>query len=113
MLNNLIIYKVHLDLMEYAYKLLVKYSKYEKNGIVSEIKDNLYDILKNIIYYNNKKNKVSLNNILIDLNMLLVLIRISYKMKYITNKNYMAFARKINNISKLCYGLINSVNNKK
>ena len=30
MLNNLIIYKVHLDLMEYAYKLLVKYPKYEK-----------------------------------------------------------------------------------
>ena len=113
MLNNLIIYKVHLDLMEYAYKLLVKYPKYEKNGIVSEIKENLYDILKNIIYYNNKKTKISLNNILIDLNMLLVLIRISYKMKYITNKNYMAFARKINNISKLCHGLINSVNNQK
>ena len=85
----------------------------KKNGVVSEIKDILYDILKNIIYYNNKKNKVSLNNILIDLNMLLVLIRISYKMKYITNKNYMAFARKINNISKLCHGLIRSVDDKK
>ena len=113
MLNNLIIYKVHLDLMEYAYKLLVKYPKYEKNGIVSEIKDILCDILKNIIYYSNKKNKVSLNNILIDLNMLLVLVRISYKMKYITNKNYMAFARKINNISKLCYGLIKHVDAEK
>ena len=32
--------------MEYAYKLLFKYPKYEKNGIVSEIKDILYDILK-------------------------------------------------------------------
>ena len=97
--------------MHISYLLSIQNMK--KNGVVSEIKDILYDILKNIIYYNNKKNKVSLNNILIDLNMLLVLIRISYKMKYITNKNYMAFARKINNISKLCHGLIRSVDDKK
>ena len=45
--------------------------------------------------------------------MLLVLIRISYKMKYITNKNYMAFSRKINNISNLCYGLIKHVDTEK
>lgn len=113
MLNDLLLYKMHVELMEYSYKLLVKFPKYEKYGLVSEIKDILYNILKNIIYYNNKNNKVSINNILIDINTLLVLIRISYKMKYITNKNYMAFSRKLNNISKVCYGLIRYVNNKK
>lgn len=113
MLEDLILYKKYVDLMYYSYNLLVKYPKSEKLGIVSDIKNSLFVILKNIIYYNNKNNNVSLNNILVELQVLLVLIRISYKMKYISNKNYLAFSKKINNINNICLGLIKYVNNKK
>ena len=47
-----------------------------------------------------------------NLKVLLVLIRISYKMKYISNKNYLSFSKKINNITKIIKGLIRYENNK-
>lgn len=113
MLEDLILYKKYVDLIYYSYNLLVKYPKSEKLGIVSDIKNCLFVILKNIIFYNNKNTKVSLNNILIELKVLLVLIRISYKMKYISNKNYLAFSKKITLINNICLGLLNHENNKK
>ena len=99
--------------MYYSYNLVIKYPKSEKLGIVSDIKNNLYLGLNNIIYYHKSNKKIYLDYLDNNLKVLLVLIRISYKMKYISNKNYLAFSKKINNINKLIKGLIRYENNKK
>lgn len=113
MLEDLLLYKIYVDLMYYSYNLVIKYPKSEKLGIVSDIKNNLYLGLNNIIYYHKSNKKVYLDYLDNNLKVLLVLIRISYKMKYISNKNYLAFSKKINNINKLIKGLIRYENNKK
>ena len=113
MLEDLLLYKIYVDLMYYSYNLVIKYPKSEKLGIVSDIKNNLYLGLNNIIYYHKSNKKIYLDYLDNNLKVLLVLIRIYYKMKYISNKNYLAFSKKINNINKLIKGLIRYENNKK
>ena len=111
MLEDLVLYKKYVELMYYSYSLMVKYPKSEKNGIVSDIKNSLYKGLVDIINYNKYRKLVYLEELDKNIKVLLVMVRISYKMKYITNKNYMAFSRKLNLIDKLRMGFY--VNNKK
>ena len=113
MLEDLLLYKIYVELMYYSYNLVIKYPKSEKLGIVIDIKNNLYLGLNNIIYYQKSNKKVYLDYLDNNLKVLLVLIRISYKMKYISNKNYLSFSKKINNITKIIKGLIRYENNKK
>lgn len=105
MLNDLVLYKRYVDLMYYVYNLSVKYPKSEKTGIVSDIKYNLSLGINNIIYFHKSNKILYLDYLDNNLKVLLVLIRISYKMKYISNKNYLAFSKKITIIDNLRRGL--------
>ena len=51
--------------------------------------------------YNHGKRLAILNELDVDLKMLKVLIRVSYKQKYINAKNYAAWSKKIFNIANL------------
>lgn len=110
--EELIIYKQFIELIYYTEMITEKFPKVEKNGLVSNIKNNTYSGLKNIIsaykYYDKKDKLKFLNNLDIDLKMLKVLIRISHKRKNINHKNYEAWSKKINNICNLLGGWINS-----
>lgn len=110
--EELIIYKQFIELIYYTEMITEKYPKVEKMGLVSNIKNNTYEGLKNVISaykYYEKKDKLSfLNNLDINLKMIKVLIRISHKRKYISHKNYEAWSKKINNIGNLLGGWINS-----
>ena len=105
MLEDLVLYKKYVDLMYYGYSLMVKYPKCERYGIVADIKNNLTKGLEDIINYNKYKKIIFLDDLDKIIKVLLVLIRISYKMKYITNKNYSAFSKKLNIINNLRVGL--------
>lgn len=105
MLNDLVLYKKYVDLMYYVYKLSVKYPKSEKSGIVIEIKNNLSLGLNNIIYFHKTNKILYLDYLDNNLKVLLVLYRISYKMKYISNKNYFSFSKKITIIDNIRRGL--------
>lgn len=111
MLEDLMLYKKYVDLMYYSYALLVKYPKSEKLGIVSDIKNSLFNGLNDIIYFNKYNKTVYLESLDCNIKVLLVLYRISYKMKYISNKNYLAFSKKITIINNIKNGFY--VNNKK
>jgi len=111
MLEDLVLYRKYVDFMYYGYSLMIKYPKSEKGGLVAEIKNVLYKGLDDIISYSKYKNEIYLEDLDKNLKVLLVQIRISYKMKYISKKNYCAFSNKINLINKLRVGLY--VNNKK
>lgn len=111
MLEDLVLYKRYVDLMYYGYNLMVKYPKCERYGIVADIKNNLNKGLEDIINFYKYKKIIYLEELDNIIKILLVLIRISYKMKYISNKNYTAFSKKLNLINKLRLGLY--ANNKK
>ena len=108
--EGLMIYKQYIELIDYTLMILRKYPKSERYSLVNDIKNNTYSGIKNIIIANKEFNKnkrvLILNNIDIDLKMLKVLIRVSYKQRYINNKNYGSWNKKITNIGNLLYGWI-------
>ena len=111
MLEDLVLYKKYVDLMYYSYSLMVKYPKSEKNGIVSDIKNSLYKGLEDIINFNKYKKIIYLEDLDKVIKVLLVLVRVSYKMKYISIKNYNAFSKKLNLINKIRCGFYVKNNN--
>ena len=111
-LEGLMIYKQYLELIYYVENITLKYPKYERDGLVFRIKNITYDGIKDIIYANKEFNKgkrvIILNNLDINLKMLKVMIRVSYKKRYISIRNYNAWSKKIYNINNLMFGWIKS-----
>ncbi len=106
--EDLIIYKQYMELIYYMEMILMKYPKSERFALVTNIKNNTYDGMKYIIlaYKAFKKDDKFnyLNKLDVNLKMLKVFIRISYKRKYISVKNYAAWSRKLANIGNLLGG---------
>lgn len=88
------IYKQYLGMIYYTENITLKYPKSEKGAMVDEIKKIAYNGMRKIILtnkeFNNNKNKriIILNEIDVELKMLKVMIRVSYRKKYINSKNY-------------------------
>lgn len=110
--SKLLIYQKYVDLIEYGYKLLIKYPKYEKYALVSEIRRNMYQSLKYILYANkiaNKYNRLDiLNRLDAEIAMQSFLVRFSYKNKYINTSNYYEWSKRLEEIGKILGGWIKS-----
>ena len=110
--SKLLIYQKYVDLIEYGYKLLIKYHKYEKYALVSEIRRNMYQSLKYILYANkiaNKYNRLDiLNRLDAEIAMQSFLVRFSYKNKYINTSNYYEWSKRLEEIGKILGGWIKS-----
>ncbi|MDD3453682.1 MAG: four helix bundle protein [Bacilli bacterium] len=95
--SELEIIKKYQDLIIYVYNLTKKYP--EKENLAVDIKESINDGLKKLIYAKKvylKKDKLNyLFNVEANLNLLNIYIRISFKNKYITKKNYTAWSYKI------------------
>ena len=111
-LEGLMIYKQYLGMIYYTEKITLKYPKSEKGAMVDEINRITYNGMRKIILANKEFNKnkriIILNEIDVELKMLKVMIRVSYKKKYINSKNYSAWSKKIYNIGNLLGGWIKS-----
>ena len=111
-LEGLMIYKQYLEMIYYMEMITIKYPKCERAGLVSIIKKYTYDGMKLIINGNKEFNKSKridiLNELDVILKMLKVLVRVSYKRKYITSSNYKAWSKKITNIGNLLGGWLKS-----
>lgn len=109
-LVNLYIYTRYNELIYYTHEILMKYPKYEKYSLVSDIKNVTYDGMKCIIKVHKEFNRLKklkyLHNLDVNLKMLKVLVRLSYKRKYINSRNYGAWSRNLANISNLMGGMI-------
>ena len=96
------IYQVYMELICYIEMITNKYPNYAKIGFVSIIKNDLYNGMRYILYaykaFDKKVKLDYLNDLDIILKMLKVYARVSYKKKYINNKNYEAWSRKVNNV---------------
>ena len=93
-LDNLIIYKQYLELIYYTETISQKYPKKEKFCLVQSIKNNTYNGLKKVIEAQSEYDKTIRIKILklldVDLKVLKVLVRVSYKNKYINIKRLKA-----------------------
>jgi hypothetical protein len=109
-LEELTIYSKYVDLYNYTFEILKKYPKLEINGLVSNIKNITYEGFKSLVNaqkaYNMVGRKVFLNEMDANMKVLKVLVRISYKQKYINGKNYKAWSKKITEVTNMMGGWI-------
>ena len=107
-LDELKIYKQYVEMIYYTEMILKKYPKSERFSLVTSIKNKTYEGLECIIrvykVFEKKEKYKYLNELDVYLKTLKVLIRVSYKNKYISSKNYSAWIKKITNINNLMLG---------
>jgi hypothetical protein len=110
--EELNIYKQYLELIYYTEMITDKYPRFEKAALAATIKNTTYSGMKNIIMayksYDKDEKLNALNRCDVNLKMIKVLIRVSYKRKYINGRNVNAWSRKLYNIGNLLGGWINS-----
>ena len=111
--EELLIYKANFNLIYYTEMIVKKFPKVENNFLVKDIRNICFDnqklIIKTYKEINRTKKLYYLNEIDCNLKMLKVMIRVSYKKRYINPKNYGAWARIITNINNLLYGWLKNV----
>lgn len=109
---NLGIYQKYIELIYYTNDILKKYPKSETFTLVKEIKNSLYNGFKLLMYaikvYNKQEKLKYLNELDINLNILKVYIRLSYKYKYITMQNYQTWSSLITDICNMLGAWISS-----
>lgn len=108
--TTLKIYQKYLELIYYSNDIVRKYPKSENFALVKEIKNSLYIGLRNLMYaiksFNKKDKLTYLNEFDISLNLLKVQVRLSYKYKYITIKNYESWSSLITDVCNMLGGWI-------
>ena len=110
--NNLLVYTKTENLLYRLYPVLINYPKSEKFALCREIKDCLYNILKNISLGNSVKSKrlTYLQEADGYLQILKVLLKLSKHRKYISKGFFEEIDLQLTEINKLLSGYIRSVN---
>ena len=110
--TNLIIYQKYMSLIYYTNDIVRKYPKSETFALVKEIKATLYSGLRLLLYgiksYNTQEKLKYLNEFDVNLSILKIHIRLSYKYKYISVQNYNTWCNLITDICNMLGGWINS-----
>lgn len=112
MVEDLIIYKQYIELLYYTENILMKYPKCERFALASTIKTTTYEGMRHIINaykaYHRDEKLSELNHLDSTLKMIKVMVRVSYKKKYINGKNYAAWGKKLANLGNLLGGWMKS-----
>lgn len=110
--DNLLIYQKYMEMIYYTNDLVRKYPKSERFALVNEIKKTLYTGLRLIMYaiksYKSQDKLKYLNELDINLNLMKVHARLSYKYKFITAQNYSTWSSHITDICNMLGGWIKS-----
>lgn len=114
-LENIVIYKSMNNLIYYSEMILKKYPKIERNLLIKDIRNINFRIMELIIKsykeINKSKKYYYLNEIDVNLKLLKVYVRLSYKKKYINGKNYASWSKKITNINNLLFKWLENAQN--
>ena len=90
----------------------MKYPKCERFALASTIKNTTYEgmryVLNTFKEYSKEQKISNLNHLDTTLKMIKVMIRVSYKKKYINAKNYAAWGKKLANLGNLLGGWMKS-----
>ena len=110
--SHLIIYQKYLELIYYTNDLVKKYPKSETFALVKEIKSALYGGFNQLMHavkvYKSFDKLHYLSELDIQLDLLKVYIRLSYKYHYISMQNYTAWTTILTNICNMLGGWIQS-----
>jgi len=110
--EDLIIYKQYIELIYYTENILMKFPKCERFALASTIKNSTYEGMRCVINafkeYTKEQKISNLNHLDTTLKMIKVMIRVSYKKKYINPKNYAAWSKKLANLGNLLGGWMKS-----
>lgn len=110
--NNLVIYQKYMELIYYTNDIVKKYPKSETFGLVKELKNSLYSGLRLLMYaiksFKAPDKLKYLSEFDINLSLLKVYVRLSYRYKYISQQNYTSWSNIITNICNMLGGWINS-----
>lgn len=114
--QDLLIYQKYVDLIEYSYDRLRKYPKNEKFALVVEMRQSMFSTMRlilraNKIYGDKQKRLDLLNEIDAEIQVQKFFVRFSHKERYISNKNYMEWARRLDEIGKILGGWIKATRN--
>lgn len=116
-LDNYFLYSRYNDMIYYAYDLLLKYPANEKHSLVVDIKNIIYEGMRCVIKSQKELDKglkiKHLHELDVNLKLLKVFVRLSFRKKYISKKNYEVWSRHLTHISNLMGGLINHAKNNK
>lgn len=103
--EDMVIYQKYMELIYYTYDILNKYPKSEKFALVSEIKRNINEGLRSLIFAIKSYSKnIKINHLQefnINLTLLKIQIRMSYKYKYISSKNYEAWSKILTDVGNM------------
>ena len=101
-----------MDLIYYSNDIVRKYPKSERFALVEEIKHTIYAGLRMLIHaiksYAIPEKMKYLKELDVDLSLLKIHVRLSYKYQYISNKNYASWSSIITDICNLLGGWISS-----
>ncbi len=110
MLEKLVLYQKYVDFMYYTYLILGKYPKVERFALVMDMKNTLYRGLRFVIHFQKEKNKKDLEELDVCLKVFMTYVKISYKRKYISIRNYQAFSKKYSSLEKVRRGFYEGSN---
>ena len=110
--DNLVIYQKYMELLYYSNDIVKKYPKSETFAMATEIKNIVNAGLKDIMFAIKsfrKQDKLNyMHELDINLCLLKVQVRLSYKYRYISQKNYESWSTLITNICNMLGGWITS-----
>lgn len=110
--KNLLIYQKYMELIYYSNDVVRKYPKAERFALVEEIKKSLYSGLRMLMHaiksYSIPDKLKYLKELDVNLSLLKIHVRLSFKYQYISNKNYATWSNLITDICNMLGGWINS-----
>jgi hypothetical protein len=111
-IESLKIYKEYMELIRYSYVVIDKVkNEYLKNSIMDVTIKGMENIIRAGKSYKYKLDY--LNDLDANLKILKVLVRITYKNKYLSKQNLNAWIRKITNITNMLLGWMSYAQNNK
>ena len=110
--TNLTIYQKYMELIYYTNDLVRKYPNSETFALVKEIKNAMYSGMRLLMYgiktFKTQDKLKYLSELDINLSLLKVYIRLSFKYKYISKQNYAYWSNLVTDICNMLGGWINS-----
>lgn len=105
--DNLLLYQRFDDFMNYFIPIIDRFPKTEKFALVSQIKNLMYDMIKEIIRTNKKRDKLAgWYEFDVSLEMLRFFIRHARRRKFLSPKSYETAVKKLAEVGRIVGGLI-------
>ena len=115
MVENLKLYQKTYDFLLYIYPILATFPKFEKFSLQMQIKNAIFEMLKDIIRFQKTGTKSHIYSADVELQFIKTIIRLSYDLKYpaMSKHRYEVASRHLAELGKIIGGIITSLKESK